>query len=293
MSAVIDPEQFSSVKNLPPSFKDDPKTRLILANYQADLIEEDRPCSIPGASEIVEGTIKLIAENSANLTYVVPTMLNHAMHQIFFSPIWVNDENRHPKVGTVISQEDFKDGVWRLSEAASWNGIDNDVLVQEMVEKYFRSWKDGLEIQPFHCLHGTAGQSLDPRINESRFIHSMSRRYAPEVEMYNSHPLFYSSSVFGSGVGAGLNQRFLMETMSVRRVFFAGFRNVIESAEVLANFYEKAYPEKKDDDSEGQTLEIYIISDLCSEEIPTDRYGFQDKRIVPIEVDQFTSLLSI
>ena len=92
-----------------------------------------------------------------------------------------------------------------------------------------------------------------------------------------------------------LNQRFMKESGESRRVFFAGINSVVKSAQALAEWVEKhtitdaawkaAFP-----DQEKPKFEIFVIEDLCAEEIPAD-YGHQSIR--GVESSQISSLMSV
>lgn len=295
MSTETPNELVEKAKSKPPSFQDDEKNRLILVNYQTDFATPGRNVSyVKGSQEVVEDTVSLIEANLDVLTQVVPALCNHFINQIFFSTIWGDVEGLHPKTGTKITAEDFAKEKWKLQDAANWIGMDNDATVVKMVEKYLEIFGE-IEILPLHCLNGTTGQTLVCEINEVRFKHSFVRRYAPETEMYNHHPLMCSPSVFGVEELDTLNQRFLKESGESRRVFFAGFNNVVKSAQALAKWVEKHAISDEDWNShfpgkEKPKFEIYVIEDLCTEELPAD-YGYYD--ILGTDASQVASLMTV
>ena len=276
-------------RSQPPSFQDDAKNRLILVNYQTDFLAPDRDLKEEDAEKVVEGTVKLVEDHFDKWTQVVPTMLNHFCHQIFFPTMWVNSEGLHPKVGTVITAEDFESEKWMLRDPASWCGMDNDATIIQMVKENLKVLEE-IRIRPNHCLSGTIGQTLVKEINEVRFKHCFARRYAPEVEMYNHHPLVYSPSVFGSKLGNTVNKRFLTESNGARRVFFAGIHNVAKSAVDLAKFHEASTKQYEDvPEINAPELDIFIVRDLCTEAIPENF----DCDIRVVDSGQISSLLSI
>lgn len=156
-----------------------------------------------GAIDDTRRVAEFIYRNLGVLSKLIFTLDTHNTYQIFFPEILVDSQGNHPdpRVPTIITHEEVKQGMWRLdTEAISRlnQGMDWGADLSNYLEYYTAQLEStgrfSLTIWPHHAMLGSIGHALMPILEEARFFHSLARRQTNQLEIKGNHPLteFYS-----------------------------------------------------------------------------------------------------
>ncbi|MDK1031170.1 MAG: isochorismatase [Planctomycetia bacterium] len=169
---------------------------------------------------------EFIYRNLGSITSIVATMDTHLAMQIFHSGFWVDSHGNHPEPMTVISPEDVREGVWRLSPAAASSvlasgDIDPEAYGLYYVEKLSEEGKYPLTIWPYHAMLGGIGHALVSAVEEACFFHAIARSSQVTFEVKGDNPLTENYSAISPDVTEGPGGRQIAEknTQLIDRLF--------------------------------------------------------------------------
>jgi nicotinamidase-related amidase len=150
---------------------------------------------------------EFLYRNLDAITQIVPTLDTHQAMQIFHAIFLVNDDGDHPAPFSLITAEEFEQGIWRANpDVAESLGYDR-TYVQEHLVSYARKLDQGgkydLAIWPYHAMLGGVGHALVPAIEEAIFFHTIARLAQPRLEVKGQHPLTEHYSILGPEVTTG------------------------------------------------------------------------------------------
>jgi nicotinamidase-related amidase len=134
-------------------------TTLLIIDPQRDFMDErDSPVPIKGAvTDMMNLTDNLIYQYGENIDRVVVCLDQHTPHHIADPIMWLDRRNRNPKPYTQITHADVVSGKWRAASEA----------LQEIQADYVRDAEaagPGLTIWPRHCVIGSRGAAMCPRL---------------------------------------------------------------------------------------------------------------------------------
>lgn len=157
-----------------------------------------------GAVEDNQRLCEFIYRNLGVITQITPTMDTHQPMQIFHAISIVNQKGEHPEPFTLISEEDVKEGRWRINpELCHSLNIDKE-YGQRYLLHYTKTLREGkkydLTMWPYHAMLGGVGHALVPSVEEAIFFHSMARNCQPNFQIKGDNPLTEHYSVLGPEV---------------------------------------------------------------------------------------------
>jgi nicotinamidase/pyrazinamidase len=156
-----------------------------------------------GALAVAEGDriVPAINELAALFVEVVVTQDHHPRGHVSFASSYIG---RAPY--TAIALDDARRGNVELSESA---GFTNDELLV-----YLEDTRDAIQaLWPDHCVIGTPGEDLDPRLDISRATYIIRKGYRPSADSY-------SAFRENDGVTTGLAECLMAK--GIERVFIVG-----------------------------------------------------------------------
>lgn len=135
-------------------------TTLLIIDPQRDFMDErDSPVPIRGAvTDMMNLTDNLIYPHGGQIDRIVVCLDQHPPHHIADPAMWLDRRNRNPKPFTRIEHADVEGGKWRAASET----------LQEVQADYVREAEaagPGLTIWPRHCIVGTKGASMCPRLS--------------------------------------------------------------------------------------------------------------------------------
>ncbi len=230
---------WSKKHDIPSACEDTFRVCLILVDVQNTFCLPDFELFVAGRSG--KGAIddnrrlcEFIYRNLHHLTQISPTLDTHQTIQIFHSIFLVNDKGQHPSAYTLISEDDIKDGRWKINPAILPSLQLESSYAQAYLEHYVhqlqKSDKFDLTIWPFHAMLGGIGHALVSAIEEAIFFHSVVRYSQPDFQIKGDNPLTEHYSVIGPEVmndpyGEVIGRRndsFLEKLVKFDRVIIAG-----------------------------------------------------------------------
>ncbi len=157
-----------------------------------------------GAVEDNRRLCAFIYRNLDVITQITPTMDTHQPMQVFHAVSIVDENGEHPAPFTLISEEDVKEGRWKLNvELCRSIQIDEDYGQQYLLH-YTRALKKGgkynLTIWPYHAMLGGIGHALVSSVEEAVFFHSIARHCQANFQIKGDNPLTEHYSVLGPEV---------------------------------------------------------------------------------------------
>lgn len=212
--------QWAEDHKIQPAAKDDFRICLITVDVQNTFCIPDFELYVAGRSGTgaVDDNRRLcefIYRNLHRITQVVPTMDTHQAMQIFHGIFFVNERGEHPGPYTVITGEDFENGVWQFNSLLSENLQEDPQYVQRHIQHYAgqlsKTEKFDLMIWPYHAMLGGIGHALVSSVEEAIFFHTFARYSQADFQVKGRHPLTEHYSVFGPEVSTGPDGKTLVE----------------------------------------------------------------------------------
>lgn len=138
------------------------KIHLLIIDPQNDFMDvKNAALPVPGANEDMNRLANMIDRVGKKLADIHVTMDSHRLLDIAHPAWWVNQNGKHPAPFTIISEDDIKNGIWTPRNPAF------RARSLEYVQKLKAGGKYLLCIWPPHCLIGTWGHNVQPRLNEA------------------------------------------------------------------------------------------------------------------------------
>ena len=177
---------------------------------------------------------QFIYRNLDVITQIAPTMDTHQSMQIFHSPFLVNDHGEHPAPFTLVSEEEIKEGKWKINPQVCHNLNIDEAYGQRYILHYVEKLKAGgkydLTIWPYHAMLGGIGHALVPSFEEAVFFHSIARQCQANFQIKGDNPFTEHYSVLGPEVVsdsdgkkiASKNTKFIEQLLKFDGVLIAG-----------------------------------------------------------------------
>jgi nicotinamidase-related amidase len=168
------------------------------------------------------------------ITQITPTMDTHHPSQIFHAIFLVNEKGEHPEPFTLISEEDVREGRWRVNPKLCSSMGREEAFCGDHLLHYTQALKKGgkydLTIWPYHAMLGGIGHALVSSVEEAVFFHSIARSCQPDFEIKGGNPLTEHYSVLGPEVRdaadgsriAEKNERLIDHLLQFDAVIIAG-----------------------------------------------------------------------
>ncbi len=178
---------------------------------------------------------KFIYWNLGLISEIDPTMDTHTAMQIFHRVFLINDKGEHPAPYTMISEDDIKNGVWKVNPAIAHSVANGNYIgLQKHLAHYVRKLSAGgkylLTVWPYHSMLGGIGHALVSAVEEALFFHCIARYSQTGFEIKGGNPLTENYSVLrpevletaGGQAIAQKNTKFIKKLLEFDVVIIAG-----------------------------------------------------------------------
>lgn len=205
-------EAWTEQHGIPTVEEDDLRVCLLCVDVQNTFCTPGFELFVAGRSgnAAVEDNQRLCAfiyRNLHRIHRITPTMDTHQALQIFHGLFLVNEAEEHPAPLTVVTEEDVREGRWRVSPAVcSALGISEDYSRDYLLgytRKLRETGKYDLTIWPYHAMLGGIGHALASAVEEAVFFHAIARASQPRFEVKGGNPLTEHYSVLHPEVLTG------------------------------------------------------------------------------------------
>lgn len=134
---------------------------LIIIDPQHDFCDPKGALYVPGADEDMVRLASHIREDISRYTDIIVSLDSHDAAAIFHPLYWVDKRGEHPSPLTLITRDDYTNGVWRPASA------DNDIFTKRTFNLMARRNEFGVMVWPEHCLVSTWGWQICTPIMEA------------------------------------------------------------------------------------------------------------------------------
>jgi nicotinamidase-related amidase len=281
-------ENWAQKHRIPPAADDKFTICLVAVDIQNTFCIPDFELFVGGRSgtgAIDDNTrlCEFIYRNLDVLTQIVPTMDTHQAIQIFHTIFLVNDKGEHPPPFTLISEEEIREGLWKLNPKLCHSlQIDEDYAQRHLLH-YTKTLREGgkydLTIWPYHAMLGGIGHALVSSFEEATFFHSIARQWQPNFQIKGDNPLTEHYSVLGPEVTAGpdgkpiakKNTRFIQQLLQFDAVLIAGQAKSHCVAWTIADLLENI---RRQDTRLAE--KVYLLEDCTSPVVIPDVIDYTD-----------------
>jgi nicotinamidase/pyrazinamidase len=130
-----------------------PMRHLLIIDPQVDFCDPDGSLYVEGAYEDM-ARLSVFVEKT-EMDRITVSLDTHTKHHIAHASAWLDEHGLHPKPFTMISKVDVRHGLWKSPIFGAW--------ADEYCERLEERGKK-LVIWPDHCLIGSQGASVVPRL---------------------------------------------------------------------------------------------------------------------------------
>lgn len=134
------------------------KVAILIIDAQNDFCDPKGSLFVPGAVEDNERLSKFIVDMKEEINFIGCTLDSHQIMDIAHPRFWSDKDGNHPNPFSVISAADVENGTW-------------SAVKPQTALKYLTDLEaDGQfphVIWPEHCVIGTWGNNLDPKVNDA------------------------------------------------------------------------------------------------------------------------------
>lgn len=158
---------------------------VLIIDAQNDFCSPKGSLFVDGSVEDNERLSKWIVDNKEEINYIGCTLDSHQLIDIAHPRFWVDKDGNNPAPFTIISASDVESGKW-------------SAVKPQTALKYLRDLEaDGQfphVIWPEHCIIGTWGNQLDPKVNDAilswaangHHVHYVSKGAHPDTEHFGA-----------------------------------------------------------------------------------------------------------
>lgn len=139
----------------------DTTTELVIIDPQNDFVDPNGSLSVPGADGDMDRIADFIDKFGRQLADINITLDSHHDVDIAHPICWVDSKRSHPDPFTIISLADFDSGAWRFALPQYSD------YVRGYLETLETSGRYPLCIWPPHCIIGTPGHGIWPKLSDS------------------------------------------------------------------------------------------------------------------------------
>jgi len=192
-------EAWAKTHNIHPAASDTKKTALMIIDGQLTFCHPQFELPVTGAMEDMSRLASFIYRNVDNISKIIPTMDTHTVQQIFHAIWLINDEGKHPTPGTIITEDDIKNGAWKVNPAvANVAGGNYTALMKHeghYVSELAKGGRLSLMIWPYHAQLMGVGHAIVPILEEAIQFHGAAKSSQPDPEIKGGNPLTENYSV--------------------------------------------------------------------------------------------------
>lgn len=193
---------------------------LIIIDPQNDFCEPGGALYVPGAEGDMARLAAHLREHGREYSDIYVSLDSHDVVSIFHPKYWLNDAGENPKPLTMITQADFKAGVWRPASEA------NRIFTKRTFDLLSRSGEYGVMIWPEHCIVSTHGHEIcgvmmdalakwrDETGGSVRYIFKGESPYAEQFSIFDN--------IDGSWASSGMCEDMFARFALAKEVTFAG-----------------------------------------------------------------------
>ncbi len=143
--------------------------QLLIVDDQNDFMDTDTAAlRVKGASDDAERTAAFVDREGWRITHIGFTLDSHPVIDLGHPGMWCDADGQPPAPFTVITAQDIRDRVWNPRNENSRR----KVLGGRTIREYFIDYADQLEkrgkyqltVWPEHCIIGTEGHNVQPRL---------------------------------------------------------------------------------------------------------------------------------
>ncbi|MBF0118832.1 MAG: hypothetical protein HQK79_08345 [Desulfobacterales bacterium] len=134
------------------------KVELLIIDPQNDFCNSKGALYVPGADKDMNRLAIMIERLIDKIDDIHVTLDSHHYIDIAHPIYWIDSNGKHPKVFTIISESDVKDGKWRTYNPSYQKRAEEYVTNLRVSNRY------QLCIWPPHCLIGSWGYQVEIRL---------------------------------------------------------------------------------------------------------------------------------
>ena len=137
--------------------------RLLIIDPQRDFCDPAvGSLYVPGADEDMGRVAEMIERLQKRIKRIVVSLDQHHERSIFHPMFWRDSKGNHPEPYTIITLDDFNDGVWNTSDPRErqWALEYLTALKTDDPTTGRKGGRYPLCIWPYHCLIGTTGATI-------------------------------------------------------------------------------------------------------------------------------------
>jgi len=161
------------------------KVALLIIDAQNDFCDPKGSLFVDGAVEDNERLSKFIVDNKEDINFIGCTLDSHQFMDIAHPNFWFDKDGNHPIPFSVITAADVENGTW-------------SAVKPQTALKYLRDLEATNSfphvIWPVHCVIGTWGNNIDPKVNdailswasEGHFVQYVSKGANPFSEHFGA-----------------------------------------------------------------------------------------------------------
>lgn len=192
-------EAWAKMHNIKPAASDTKKVALMIIDGQLTFAHPQFELPVTGAMDDMSRAAQFIYQNVGNITKIFPTMDTHTAMQIFHAIWLVNDKGEHPGPGMMISEDDIKNGVWKVNPAVA-DVVDGNYSALMKHESHYvselaKGGRLSLMIWPYHAMLMGVGHAIVPILEEAIQFHTSARSSQSEPQIKGGNPLTENYSV--------------------------------------------------------------------------------------------------
>jgi len=134
------------------------KVALLIIDAQNDFCDPKGSLFVDGAVEDNERLSKFIVDNKEDINFIGCTLDSHQMMDIAHPNFWFDKDGNHPNPFSVITAADVENGTWSAVKPQTALKYLQDLEATNSFPHV---------IWPVHCVIGTWGNQLDPKVNDA------------------------------------------------------------------------------------------------------------------------------
>lgn len=233
------------------------KTQLLLIDPQVDFCQPGYALTVPGAENDCDRMADMIIRSLDMLDDIRVTLDSHQPVHIAHAIAWVDAHGNHPPAFTVIAEEDVtgKNPKWRAYNPG-W---------QTRQVEYVKALKAGqryvLVIWPPHCLIGTVGHTIMPKVGDA--LRAWQDKFSMvDFVTKGSNPLTEHYSVVKADVidpddfSTDINTRFIQRLQEADEILIGG--------QALSHCVANSVRDIATEFGEEHIKKLVLLEDACS-----------------------------
>lgn len=234
--------------------------KLLIIDPQMDFMDtpsEIGALAVMGADQDMNRLANLIQNLGADLSEIYVTLDSHHAMDIAHPGWWVDKEGNAPQPFTQIKYDDVKAGLWHSKNP------EHQKRSEEYLKELSTSSRKNHTIWPEHCLIGTAGHRIHPKLMEALLAWEHLTLKQPVFVAKGENPFTEHFSGFKASVpdpldeGTQMNKKFADQLMKDANV-------VMIAGEALSHCVADTTRDLADYIGPDAIKKLVLIQDACS-----------------------------